>query len=81
VCIVLIKQYHTTAKMVQLTRIKRRLSDAVADPAQAAKQGGKQMQRFALLLWNEIPAWQQEDNKLSKADIGETTTLSLPLCV
>jgi hypothetical protein len=60
---VLIKQYHTSAKMVQLTCIKRRLSDAVADPAQAAKQGGKQMQRFALLLWNEIPAWQQEDNK------------------
>jgi hypothetical protein len=21
------------------------------------------MQRFALLLWTEIPAWQQEDNK------------------
>jgi hypothetical protein len=63
VCIVLIKQHHTTAKMVQFTRIKRRLSDSVADPAQAVKQGGKQMQRFALLLWTEIPAWQQEDNK------------------
>ena len=48
--------------MAQLHRkVKRRLSDVASDTASIIQDGAKQMRR--LLLWTELPEWQQEDNK------------------
>jgi hypothetical protein len=44
-------------------RVKRRLSNATIDAARALRKAGKEMECIALLLWEELPEWQQEGNQ------------------
>lgn len=44
-------------------QVKRRLSNATIDAAQALKKAGKEMEGVALLLWEEKPEWQQDGNQ------------------
>lgn len=44
-------------------RMKRRLSDATTDAAQTLRKTGRGIGYATLLLWEEIPAWQQDGNQ------------------
>lgn len=43
-------------------KVKRRLSNATIDAARNLRKAGKEMGCVALLLWEELPEWQQEGN-------------------
>lgn len=44
-------------------RMKRRLSDATTDAARTVKKAGEGIECATLLLWEDIPAWQQDGNQ------------------
>ncbi len=44
-------------------RAKRRSSNAAIDAAKALRKAGKEMECVALLLWEELPQWQQDGNQ------------------
>jgi hypothetical protein len=50
-------------RIAHAKRVKRKLSDATVDAAKALKKAGKEMECVALLLWEELPEWQQDGNQ------------------
>jgi hypothetical protein len=58
-------------------RIKRRLSNATIDAAKALRRVGKEMECVALLLWEELPQWQQDGNQF--IETGYRYGASIPL--
>lgn len=44
-------------------RVKRQLSDATTDAAKVLRKAEKEMGHVTLLLWEELPEWQQDGNQ------------------
>jgi hypothetical protein len=64
-------------RSIYARRVKRRLSDAAIDAAKALRKAGKEMECVALLLWEELPDWQQEGNQFIETGYRYAASISL----